>query len=1061
MRNVRFIVAFSLAALAEGGCTLTASASGSLLLVEDGRPNATIVLAAKPRAAAQLAAFELQHYIQKVSGAELPIAREPATVQGNRILVGHSKATEKLGYLNEDFAEQEYAIMTFPKALLLMGHDEEEFSDVRYEDSRSLYKAASGPIGTCYAVHAFLEKALGVRWYYPNEELGEVIPASTTVAVKDLVIRRRPDMPVRSIYPLYINTERLYFTEWDQPRKFQSSWVNTRTSLLYWIRNRFWGGTRHSTNHSFDYLDKAFGEDHPEWFSTKSYDKMRQVDYQMAVQPCLTNPGLFEAVLQTARDYFDGKPEPFPGAYHSASGNFFSVMPNDNTNMCSCPDCRAQYRNDVGPEGNASNYVWGFVNRIAGEVRKTHPKAMIGNCAYFNYTSPPRGLVFEPNVTVEFCKFYTRYDNRNYQEQDYHRISEYVHENKARFFTTWEYLIKPDIVEWAFPCLVPHVHADDARRLRDIGGFMGGKLQFRYWGTYVGDKATGGVAHISPVMDFMNLYWRVKLYDDIAFDIDKGLNEYYEKFFGPGAAGMKAFYIAMEDRWMKVGGGADSNTWWGKLGTPDFLKEVTGHIEGARQATEAGTVYRKRVDLVDAGILQHMLEARARYEESAISELAPVATGAVAYCDRSIPADAWADDVTWAEALPNEIRKTLANEPVAQKTVFKLAYDKKNLYVYARCFEPKVSRMKASTHDNDVGGFSDDSIELFADPSGKSRTYYQFCINSLGAVYDVLENPAAIGATGTVTWDSGIRVKTAIGRDYWELRAALPFAGLVKETPKPGSTWRFNLCRNRFAEQGKAPYSAWSPTPAGYQDPERFGIITFNAPQDRGRVLWGCDFESRGFATDSGEGPLIGIDGWYENTRYAGRGWDASWKVIEEGGNRRAVGDINRTDDSDTVPMHTVEALPGKISVEVMFRRHTLSGNRPTIGIYDLQHRYMVCMCAWDDVADQIAIESRPVRSFFDNEAHGLGDLSAPGRLFGLKVVVDTEEKGVIGYAKGDSGQWVRLNETPIPYMDPEAGGTTLCISLGSRRNGTADNNILEMDNIRVMQVSMAARGQK
>ena len=134
-------------------------------------------------------------------------------------------------------------------------------------------------------------------------------------------------------------------------------------------------------------------------------------------------------------------------------------MPNDNTNMCGCPACRAQYRNDVGPAGNASHYVWGFANRVAREVRKTHPNAKVSNCAYFNYTTPPKDLIFEPNVAVTFCKFYEGYWDPKYQQRDYQRISEYVHKNKARFVTTWEYLLHPWYTEWCFPCLVPHVQA--------------------------------------------------------------------------------------------------------------------------------------------------------------------------------------------------------------------------------------------------------------------------------------------------------------------------------------------------------------------------------------------------------------------------------------------------------------------------------------------------------------------------------------------------------------------------------------------------------------------------
>ena len=211
-------------------------------------------------------------------------------------------------------------------------------------------------------------------------------------------------------------------------------------------------------------------------------------------------------------------------------------------------------------------------------------------------------------------------------------------------------------------------------------------------------------------------------------------------------------------------------------------------------ATGEDTIFRKRVDLIDAGIMQYLLKARARYEKSAMSEFAPIATAAVARAGALSSKEKWFDDATWADALPNEIQKTIGNEPVPQRTIFKLAYDDEHLFILARCLEPNVSQIKADTHDDDIGGFEDDSIELFVDPAGRGESYYQFCINSVGAVYDARKDPTAPGATGTVTWNSGIKVQTARGKNHWELRAALPWAGLVKEAPQAGQTWRFNLC---------------------------------------------------------------------------------------------------------------------------------------------------------------------------------------------------------------------------------------------------------------------------
>ncbi|MBI3920238.1 MAG: DUF4838 domain-containing protein [Armatimonadetes bacterium] len=1056
MMTKSFVTVGLIVLLAAGS---SVSAVGEVLqLAVDGQPRATILLAEKPTASAQLAAFELQHYLQKISGAKLPIAREPAQVGGNRILVGESDATRTLGYRNASFAEQEYTIRTFPKTLLLMGYDGQDFSEVRYDDYGSLYKATSVPLATCYAAHAFLEKVLGVRWYYPNEEIGEVVPTSATVTVKSLKIRRRPDAPVRHIYPLFANTKQLYFADWDQPQKFQSSWVDPRISLLYWIRNRLWGSMGYNANHSFHGYDVAFGESHPEWFSTKSYARMQQLSYQSEVQPCLTAPGFPEQVVQVAREYFDGKPPAYPDFYRATTGNFFPVVPNDNTNMCGCPTCRVQYRSDFGPTGNASHYVWGFVNRVAREVRQTHPKAMVSGLAYFNYTTPPKGLVFEPNVSVTFCKFYTEYWDKNSQERDYQRIAEYVNDNRARFFTTWEYLCHPFLTQWPLPCMVPHVQAQDVKRLSAIRGFMGGNMEYTYNLTYSGDNP-GGYAWASPVLDFMNLYWRMKLYDDFSYDFAGGLEEYYRKFFGPGVEGMKKFFTALENRWMSLGGGEESRTWWGKLGTREFLDEVAGYMQQAKQATEEGTLYRKRVELMDAGIMQYLRQARARYEGSAMSEFAPIGAAAVARTSTGATADNWADDATWEFSLPNEITKTHFNDPAPEKTIFYLAHDDRNLYLKARCLESHVAQMKAATHDLDIGGFSDDSIELFFDPEGRGETYYQFCINSLGAVYDALENPTAVGATATITWNSGVQVKTSVGKDYWELRAAFPFAAWVTKTPQAGSTWRFNLCRNRYTELEGPPFSAWSPTLGGFRKPERFGVITFNAPADRGRTLWNCDFDSGSFASKAGTSPLIGLDGWYENTSYANQGWDKSWKVVDRGGNRLAVCNVNETNPSAPVPMHAVRVFPGVISVEVNYRR-LKTDNQPTIVVTDAKGKQIGYMYAWSGRGDLIALEQPGNRQNFGNNEHGLGNLTDPGLWFGLKLDLDTVQKKVTGYVRREGGEWVPLNRTPLPYYDAEAGGNQLFMGFGSNKQTTVENNNLEMDNLRVTQVSREVKAE-
>ncbi len=102
-----------------------------------------------------------------------------------------------------------------------------------------------------------------------------------------------------------------------------------------------------------------------------------------------------------------------------------------------------------------------------------------------------------------------------------------------------------------------------------------------------------------------------------------------------------------------------------------------------------------------------------------------------------------------------------------------------------------------------------------------------------------------------------------------------------------------------------------------------------------------------------------------------------------------------------------------------------------------------------------VSLELPPDRQNFDGAAHGLGQFCAPGKWFGMKLVINTVEKGVTGYVRSEGGKWVQLNKTPLPYHDPRAqGGAHLFISAGSRKHEVVDNNIVEMDNVRVTQVS-------
>ena len=72
-------------------------------LVKDGKAVAEIVLAKDANQGMKLAAEDLQLYLGKISGAELKIVNSPTPDVKNRIYVGESEFTKKLGFTPAKF----------------------------------------------------------------------------------------------------------------------------------------------------------------------------------------------------------------------------------------------------------------------------------------------------------------------------------------------------------------------------------------------------------------------------------------------------------------------------------------------------------------------------------------------------------------------------------------------------------------------------------------------------------------------------------------------------------------------------------------------------------------------------------------------------------------------------------------------------------------------------------------------------------------------------------------------------------------------------------------------
>ncbi|NCO34329.1 MAG: hypothetical protein GW893_10800 [Armatimonadetes bacterium] len=137
-----------------------------LTLVQDGKPLARIVIdAEKPTRAAQFAAYELQHHVKLITGAELPIVGKAEGTKGVLILVGESDATRELKIRSGDFHGEEYLLKFAGNKIVLIGNDTPDYGRVDYADHQTFPALGYCYRSTTYAVYDFLERCCGVRFY--------------------------------------------------------------------------------------------------------------------------------------------------------------------------------------------------------------------------------------------------------------------------------------------------------------------------------------------------------------------------------------------------------------------------------------------------------------------------------------------------------------------------------------------------------------------------------------------------------------------------------------------------------------------------------------------------------------------------------------------------------------------------------------------------------------------------------------------------------------------------------------------------------------------------------
>ena len=272
MKSGKRLVIFT-ALLTAASFLLPQTARAALVCAKNGKPAAEIVISAKADETVTAAAEELQLWIEKISGAKLPIVRQEQPGKAQIVLDPTAKnfPADKAKFKGND------------------GYS------VREKDGR-VYLNAGCSKGVLNGVFRMLYKNTDIIWARPDTEIGTVFT-------------KNPDLTLTKTD--YIDIPAFRLRGWQMSRTNQSAgnfWqMRNGTNWCVAPFDRFplkakygyemeYGGG-HNIVHRY-ITEKKYFQSHPEFFPMKDGQRMRPEAIKNSVQLCFTNQEMIKTFIE-------------------------------------------------------------------------------------------------------------------------------------------------------------------------------------------------------------------------------------------------------------------------------------------------------------------------------------------------------------------------------------------------------------------------------------------------------------------------------------------------------------------------------------------------------------------------------------------------------------------------------------------------------------------------------------------------------------------------------------------------------------------------------------------
>lgn len=760
-------------------------------LTRDGQPLSEIVIKDNPLSSVKAAAQELQKYIRKMSGAELPIVNKPTGKLP--VYVGKSEYTDKLGIRLDDIKYDGFKIIVKDNYVALVGVDQQRLPIPRNNTKFGLYASltkeweaftghkwaypflvrdprmsnqslgfsAQDATGTLYAVYDFLE-SLGMRWFMPIEDIGVVVPEMKTIKVSSCELKKEPQFASRFMVLFY---------------------GGNPTEFLWYKFLRLGGVFDQWPAHSSSSVTQL-QQDRPELMAY-SGGKMISTGKDVFL-PRLSSPQLREELAEYLIRVSDTYPE-LP---------YMPIVQPDGWCMLDDRDVAAGWdKKEEGDWGRFSDYTWDMVIDVANRVRKQRPNIKFATESYGYAKMPPKTI---SRVPADIAIIFSQNSTLPGFEKELALREEWLKKAPDSDFFIYDYYLAHNPRRNSPP--IPVIFSEAMEK-----SFK--SLPERCKGIYqeiaYSPKSAHGLVTALPGINHLMIYLHSRFTWDKNLDVKAVLQDYYVKFYGPAKAEMKEFYEFSEKVWMRP----DSRQITASGG---FLKsaDVPKYFEilDRAKAKAGDSIYGKRIDL----IAEEMAPLKKLFTE--LKRTGPYVhvpkMSMSADIDGDLTKPFWTENYVGEQTALRTLTTGVAPDINQTSVAFRWLPDS-SLLIGITCYENRMNSLRANTpatKKDEHAIYSDDNVEVHLETPGGYNAV--IVVNPNGSVRDICTTPDVTEVPDAWNVDKVAVRKLA---DRWTVEIKVRGIG---DMPTKSYPWGVNVFRQRLAGAVAEDY-ALSPTGTG------------------------------------------------------------------------------------------------------------------------------------------------------------------------------------------------------------------------------------------------------